>query len=136
MPAPHPVREVLQRWVDLVLPDPRVKALWLEGETPPALRDPRPPLDLHVAAEEPDFESVFAGHEALLAAAGPVESHRDGPAHPDARECRARIAGLGEVVLTVERMSLLSKRPRAAVTPLVDRSGKLRFVLDYSKKPR
>ncbi|MCI0341188.1 MAG: hypothetical protein L0216_08545 [Planctomycetales bacterium] len=136
MAEANAIREVLQRWVDRVLPDVRVKALWLEGETPRALRDPRPPLDLHAAAEEPDFAAVFTGHEALLAAAGPVEAHRDGPAAPDARECRARIRGLGEVVLTVERMSLLAKRPRAAVTPLVDRSGKLRFVLDYSRRSR
>ena len=131
--ADDAIRAALQAWVDRAEPDPRVKALWLEGPTPAGLRAPVPPLDLHVGVEEPDFAGFVAGFAVFLGAAGAATIEAQGPVEPEAWMCRAQVAGVGPVTLTVERMNLISKRARAAVSPRFDRTGRLRFVLDYGK---
>jgi len=132
MPEVATLRAAVQRWVERAEADARVKACWLEGPTPRAIREFDGPVDLHVGVEDPDFDAFVDELEPFLAAGAPVRSHADGPAPPEAWATVATLDGVGAVTCTLERMSLVAKRPRAAVQPLFDRSGHLRHVLDYS----
>lgn len=132
MPDLPTMRAAVQRWVERAEADARVKACWLEGASPQAIRAFDGPVDLHVGVEDPDFESFVDELEAFLSAGAPVRQHADGPAPPDAWATVATLDGVGAVTCTLERMSLVAKRPRVAVQPLFDRSGHLRHVLDYS----
>lgn len=130
------LRTAVQRWVERAEADPRVKACWLEGASPRAIRTFDGPVDLHVGVEDPDFGDFVDELEAFLGAGAPVRQYADGPAPPDGWATVATLDGVGAVTCTLERMSLVAKRPRVAVQPLFDRSGHLRHVLDYSAARR
>lgn len=126
-------QEVLNRLVAAAVADERVKACWSEGETPGACLPPfAGPIDLHIATSDPLFDALSADHAAWLGAGGKVLSHRDADAPVFARACAAELEGGVKVALTIERLSLVPKRPRAHVAPLVDKTGQVRYVMDFS----
>ena len=126
-------QDVLNRFVAAAVADDRVKACWTEGKTPEGCLPPFPgPIDLHVATSDPLFDALAADHAAWLAAGGKVVAHRDADAPVFARACEAELEGGVKVALTIERLSLIPKRPRAHVAPLVDKTGQVRYVMDFS----
>ena len=122
------------RMVEAAVGDPRVKALWLEGAEPGELRRPYRRLEVHLAADEPDFDAVLADLDRLVA--GPsvfsVEGRAEVPRF--AREVRGLLDGR-PVTAVLEKTSLLAKRPRAAVKVLMDRTGHVYHVMDFSRRP-
>jgi len=125
---------LVDRLVDAANRDPRVKALWLEGAEPGELRRPYRRLEVHLAADEPDFDAVLADLDRLVA--GPsvfsVEGRAEVPRF--AREVRGLLDGR-PVTAVLEKTSLLAKRPRAAVKVLMDRTGHVYHVMDFSRRP-
>jgi hypothetical protein len=124
--------ELVDRLLAAAGADPRVKALWLEGDSPADLRRPYRMLEVHLAADEPDFAPVVAGIESLVGGGGPVADAQWADVPRFARELRCTLDG-APVTVIVEKSSLLAKRPRAAVAALADRTGHLYHVLDFSK---
>ena len=123
--------EIAERLVDWCVADDSVRALWLEGSSLEELRRPYGSLELHVATDEPQFVTVVAGLESCLdrLVGGKVEGVTD--TERFAKEFRFRVGKLG-VKLIAEQSHLLAKRPRAEVVSLVDKTGHLPHVLDYS----
>lgn len=112
---------------------PLVASLWLEGESPWAARAPEGELDLHASVADPDFEAFFRAHESFARSAGVLKFHEDEKASNDGWLCRFGLSGGVRISFSIERKSLLAKRLRKAVVPLVDKSGgQLRFVLSYA----
>lgn len=111
-----------------------IRMLWLEGPDRAALCLPPERLEAHLATDDPRFAGLFAGHARILEALG-AAAHEDSDAPCAGKLCRASLAGGHPFELVFERLSLLAKRPRAAVKPLVDKTGHLRHVLDYGRAP-
>lgn len=129
--------EVYARAVDrLVLAaaaDARLRAVWLEGATLPEVRRPYTRLEVHLACDEPDFPAVVAGLEALAGGLGTLTSPRWSDVPRFARQLDCLLDG-APATLVLEKSSLLAKRPRAVVVPLVDKTGHLCHVLDFSRR--
>lgn len=125
----------LSRITDAAVADERVFACWTEGATPQGCFPPfAGAVDLHLGTTDPLFDAVAADHAAFLGKAGRVLAHRDADAPVFARACEAELEGGLRVTLTIERLSLVTKRPRACIAPLVDKTRQLRYVLDYSRR--
>jgi hypothetical protein len=136
MPTPAEQQQVIMnRLLAAAVADDRIKACWTEGET---ARGCFPPfagaIDLHLATSDPLFDALAADHAAYLAAACPVASHRDADAPVFARACEAELEGGVRVFLTIERLSLIPKRPRAYVAMLHDQTHQARYVMDFSRR--
>lgn len=127
---PRELASLVDRLIPVVLADPRIWVLWIEGDLPDEVRRPYRDLDLRMAAMDPDFEGLVADHLAILSRVAPVASHADEDADFEARRCKATLASGTILVLTLERMSLLGKRGRAEVVPIVDKTGRFRTVLN------
>ena len=123
--------DLVDRLVAAAGADRRIKAVWLEGKSREELRRPFATVELHLAADEPDFEAVRAGLEALLAGGHPLADVRWAEVPRFARELRGLLEG-HPVTVVLEKTSLLAKRPRTAVSSLVDPSGHLYHVMDFS----
>jgi hypothetical protein len=124
---------VLNRLVAAAVADDRVKACWTEAGRAAGCFPPfAGAIDLHLATNDPLFDALAAGHADFLAAGGRVMSHRDADAPVFARACEAELEGGLKVGLTIERLSLVPKRPRAHVAMLVDKIGQVRYVMDFS----
>ncbi len=133
MPARKDLAVLLDKLALAAGDSPAVAALWLEGESAAAARAPAGPLDLHVAVADPDMDAFFRGHESFARSAGILKDHEDEKAANDGWLCRFALSGGVRVALSIERKSLLAKRTRKAVVPVVDKTGgQLRFVLSYA----
>lgn len=128
---------VLNRLVAAAVADDRVKACWTEAGTAAGCFPPFVgAVDLHLATSDPLFDALAAGHAGFLAAGARVVAHRDADAPVFARACEAELEGGLRVGLTIERLSLVPKRPRAYFVMLVDKIGQVRYVMDVSKRGR
>ncbi|MBI4613271.1 MAG: hypothetical protein HY720_06640 [Planctomycetes bacterium] len=116
--------------IPVVLADPRIRVLWIEGDLPDEVRRPYRELDLRMAAMDPDFAGLVADHGAILSRVAPVASHADEDADFEGKRCKATLASGARLVLTLERMSLVGKRSRAEVVPIVDKTGRFRTILN------
>jgi hypothetical protein len=126
-----PLRDLLFRLMPAFFDEPRVEAVWVEGEPCGARPRLASPLDLHVAAPEPVFDSLLRDLPAILARRLPsVSVTGPGPADFEGKSFRFRSADGVDVALTVERTALVGKRPRRAILPQMDRSGLLRYTVD------
>jgi hypothetical protein len=131
--------ELVDRLVDPVVADTRVRALWIEGESPRALRRPFGRVAIHLVADEPDFPALTGALEGLLARAGvELANPRWSDTRRHARQLDARAAldagGVrlaGDVTIIVECSAFLAKRPRRADFPIVDKTGHLTHVMDF-----
>ncbi len=127
--------EIYSRAVDRLISagigDRRVRALWLEGASRKELRPPYKKLEIHLAADEPDFDGLLRDLEGFVA--GPaklhVESWSDVPRF--ARELKGLLEGQ-PITVILEKTSFLPKRPRNAVCSLIDKTGHLVHVMDFS----
>ena len=127
--------EIADRLVEWALSEGRIRALWLEGSTLAELRRPYSRLEVHLAADEPEFPRVMAELEATLAGLLGARVERVSETQRFARELQLQ-AGQLSFTLIAEQSHLLAKRPRAEVVPLVDRTAHLPHVLDYSRRRR
>jgi hypothetical protein len=112
-----------------------LRALWLEAPTLPELRRPYKGLEVHLSVDEPDYPGFLDALESelrtrLQARVVTVEETRR-----YARDLTVE-AGARRFHLIAEQSHLLAKRPRAEVVPLVDKTGHLPHVLDYSLRQR
>ncbi len=127
--------EIADQWIDWAVSEPRVRALWIEAEDVKLLRRPYASLRMHLAAEEPDYPSLLVDlsrSTVKLAIPGlRVASVTDTP-----RFAKELKLGARDRVFTLiaEQSYLLAKRPRAEVVPLVDKTGHLTHVLDFSAR--
>jgi hypothetical protein len=129
--APAIYGALVDRIVAGAAADPRIKAVWLEASDRADLRPPYRRLEVHLAAEEPDFAAILEGLDRLVA--GPTRLEVTGRAEVPrfARQIEGRIEG-APVTVVLEKSPLLAKRPRAAVACLLDRTGHLYHVMDFS----
>jgi hypothetical protein len=123
--------ELCDRLLAWTLGDPRIDGLWIEGSKREEVRRPYLALDAHVAVSEPSFDAVVAtlpgvAQESLGAS---LLATLDVPRF--AKAFRFSV-GDRDFSVTVERSSLIGKRPRAWVSSLFDRTGKLTYVMDFS----
>jgi len=123
---------LVDRLVEAARNDPRIKALWLEGSSPATLRPPYASVEAHIAVDEPDFDEAVRGLEAVVGGGRAPAGVRWADVPRFARELTCLLDGF-PVTTVVEKTSLLPKRPRAAVASLVDRTGHLYHVMDFSK---
>lgn len=132
-PDEAPLRDLLFRIMPAFIDEPRVEAVWVEGEPHGARPRLTAPLDLHVAAPEPVFDSLVRDLPALLASRLSLSVTGPVPADFEGRAFTLRTEGGVAVALTVERTALVGKRPRRAILPQMDRSGLLRYTVDIRR---
>ena len=131
-PEEAPLRDLLFRLMPAFFDEPRIEAVWVEGEPLPTGARPRltAPLDLHVAAAEPVFEAVVRDLPKILASRVRATVSAPGAADFEGRSFSVKTEGGPDIALTVERTALVGKRPRRAILPQMDRSGLLRYAVD------
>ena len=133
--------ELVDRLVDAVIDDDRVRALWIEGKTQKELRRPFGRVTVHLDADEPDFPGLVGDLENILAlVSARVDAARWSDTTRKARQLDTSIElqteegpFQGEVTFVVECSAFLAKRPRRAVVPLVDKTTHLTHVMDFSR---
>ena len=123
--------EIADKLIDWAVNEPRVRALWIEGGQLADLRRPYRALRLHLAADEPVYAGLAQGIAEGLAylPTAKLVSAADTPRFT--REFTF-LAGDQMFTLIAEQSYLLAKRPRVEVIPLVDKTGHLTHVLDFS----
>ena len=126
------IADALVAWA---IDEERIRGLWIEGAAPGDVRRPYSRLEAHLAAEEPSFQGLVEATALFLERDLGAEVVRASDAVRFAREFAARLEALSFTVI-VERTPFLAKRPRAEVTALLDRSGHLTHVMDFSKRKR
>jgi hypothetical protein len=124
---------VVDRIVAGAAAEPRIKAVWLESADRGDLRPPYRRLEVHLAADDPDFAAVLEGLERLVAGPSRLEVSARTEVPRFARQIEGRIDG-APVTVILEKSPLLAKRPRAAVACLLDRTGHLYHVMDFSAR--
>lgn len=129
MAADRTLTRLVDALVPLVLEDVRIHILWIEGDRPQAVRRPYAELDLRAAVMDPDFDAVAGEVPALLGRAAPLASIESQPTDWDGRRYEVRLESGPAMRFTLERMSLIGKKGRAATVPVVDKTGQFRFVL-------
>ena len=127
--------DLVDRVVAGAAADRRIKAVWLEAADRADLRPPYRRLEVHLAADDPDFAAVLEDLEGLVAGPSRLEVTARAEVPRFARQIEGRIGG-APVTVILEKSPLLAKRPRAAVACLLDRTGHLYHVMDFSlQKP-
>ena len=87
-------------------------------------------FDLRIATMDPDFAPVAGEVPELLGRAAPVARCEGQPADWDGLAFDVQLETGTGLRFTLERMSLLGKKGRAEVVPLLDRTGRFRTVLN------
>ncbi|HVR74498.1 MAG TPA: hypothetical protein VMT52_09210 [Planctomycetota bacterium] len=125
--------EIADKLIDWATTHKAVRALWIEGADPRALRRPYGNLELHIAADEPDFPALL---EEVSAGLPPLPGSRVLSVADTQRFAKelAVEAGGSRFLLIVEQTNLLAKRPRAEVVPFVDKTRHLTHVMDFSRR--
>ena len=127
--------DIVDHLVTWVASDDRVRALWLEANRPAALRRPYGGLDIHLSVDEPQYPEVLAELTAGLACLPGSQVKNVEDTDRFAKCLQVEVEAL-RFTLIAEQSHLLAKRPRAEVTPLVDKTLHLPHVLDYSLRGR
>jgi len=122
---------IVDRMMDWAIGNPVLRALWVEGSSIEEVRRPYRTLALHLAVDEPDFAATFQRIEALLERLLDARVLGVVDARCSAKEFRLTSGGL-PWTLTVEKSSMLAKRPRAHVASLLCRTDHLTHVMDFS----
>jgi hypothetical protein len=135
MAGPATFDDIADRLIAWAIGEERVRALWIEGDSIEEVRRPYRKLRLHVAADEPAFPALLLALPAALQAAAGAKVLRVGDTPRLAKEIALRSGDL-DLTLVAEQTNLLAKRPRAEVAPLVDKTGHLTHVMDFSRRRR
>lgn len=127
--------DIVDRLVDWATEKEILRALWLEGESLTAVRRPYPGLEVHLCADEPAYPQLFAALEDDLKSVVGANVVEVADTQRFAKWLDCQIGDLKFAVIA-EQSHLLAKRPRAEVIPLVDKTGHLPHVLNYSLRRR
>ena len=127
--------EIADRWIDWAAREEKVRALWIEGSTLKEVRRPYSKLCLHVVADEPLFPALLADLTDSIDRIVEAKVLRVTDTTRFAKELLAKTGSL-EFTIIVEQSNLLAKRPRNEVVPLVDKTGHLCHVMDFSLRRR
>lgn len=127
--------EIADAIIAWAVEEPRVRALWSEGPAQANLRRPYKSLELHLAADQPDYPGLLAEIQRNPTRLGIASLQLHGSSEVP-RFARELVLALDSVRLTLvlEQSYLLAKRPRAYIVPFVDKWGHLPHVLDYSAR--
>jgi len=128
--AEAPLRDLLFRLMPVFFDEPRIEAVWVEGEPAGARPRLKSPLELHVAAPEPVFDAVVRDLPRLVGSRIEAKFSAPGPSDFEGRTFDVETASGVLIRLTVERTALVGKRPRRAILPQMDRTGLLRYAVD------
>ena len=120
---------VVDGLIPLALKDPRICILWLEGDSLEQVRRPYERLDLRMAAMDPDFDPLYGDRQTIFERIAPGAMIEEEPVEFEGRRAQVTLPSGTRFRVTFERMSLLGKKGRAEVAPLVDKTGQFRFVL-------
>ncbi|MBI4603007.1 MAG: hypothetical protein HY721_13700 [Planctomycetes bacterium] len=123
--------EISDRMVAWAVGEPDVRALWIEGAAIAQLRRPYRSLELHLAADEPAFPRVVAALSQGLPWIPGARVLAIAETRRFAKEIALEAQGL-PFTLIAEQSYLLAKRPRAEVVPLIDKTGHVTHVMDFS----
>lgn len=126
--------DIVDRMVVWAIGRDDVRALWVEGDAAGDVRRPYPALRLHVAADEPEFPPLVDALPGVIGEALGATLLSAEDAIRWARELRFRMPDGRAWTLIAERTSMLAKRPRAHVAPLLDRTHHLTHVMDFSRR--
>jgi hypothetical protein len=121
--------------IDWAVNDARVKALWIEADALSDLRRPYRALRLHLSADEPVYPALLRELGSGLACVPGSKVASVADTERFARDLSFEAQGLA-FSLIAEQSHLLAKRPRAEVIPLVDKTGHLTHVMDFSRRKR
>jgi len=124
-------RSLVDRLVSSGVDDRRLRALWLEGATREELLPPYRRLEIHIATDEPDFDGLLSDLEALIAGQGELQVKGWSDTPRFARELQGLLDGQ-PITVIMEKTCFLAKRPRRAVSSLLDKTGHLYHVMDFS----
>jgi hypothetical protein len=123
--------ELADRFIDWATKEEKARALWIEGSTLKEVRRPYTKLRLHLAADEPLFPALVADLTRSIDRIIEAKVLKVSDTPRFAKELELR-AGSLEFTVIVEQSNLLAKRPRNQVIPLVDKTGHLCHVMDFS----
>lgn len=131
--------ELVDRLVALAIENPQVRALWVEAESMRELRRPYGKVTIHAMASEPDFQSLTGQWMDLLSKAVQVRTSSWRDTVRNARQLEAELSLEGfprpeKATFVIECAAFLAKRPRRAVVALVDKTGHLLHVMDFSRR--
>jgi hypothetical protein len=133
-----PYVDLVDRLIAAAAEDARVRALWIEGDSMPALRRPFGRVAVHAMADEPEFPALVAAWPGILERSGADLSKArwsDAPRNARQLDAEFRLRGLSgaAVPLTcvIECSAFLAKRPRKAVLPLVDKTCHLTHMMTF-----
>ena len=121
--------------IDWAVDDTRVKAFWIEADNLNELRRPYRNPRLHLSADEPSYPLLEAELSTGLAAVPGVKVRGVSETPRFAKQIDMEIAGLAFTIVA-EQSHLLAKRQRTEVVPLVDKTGHLTHVMDFSGRKR
>ncbi len=121
---------VVDSLIPVAIADPRICILWLEGESLDQVSPPYGRLDLRMAAMDPDFDRLYGDRSTILDRVAPGAQFEEEPVDFAGRRTQVTLPSGIRFRITFERMSLLAETGRAEVEPLVDKTGRFRFVLD------
>lgn len=122
--------------ISRALEDGRVRALWIEAEKPARLRRPFGDITIHAVAAEPDFPGLVESWEGVLASITELKETRWSDTVRRARQLDATLELGGSprtLTFILECAAYLAKRPRKAAVALVDKTGHLLHVMDFSR---
>jgi predicted nucleotidyltransferase len=100
----------------------RIRALWLQGSLAAGGEDAFSDIDAYVAADEADFDSLWAARESLLGALGGALAWSDATV-PGLKAVHALMANGARLDLFFERAEAVGEAKRPAVKVLLDKVG-------------
>jgi hypothetical protein len=100
----------------------RIQALWLQGSLAAGGEDAFSDIDAYVAADDADFESLWAERESLLGQLGGALAWSDATV-PGLKAVHALMANGARLDLFFERAEALGETKRPAVNLLLDKTG-------------
>lgn len=130
--------ELVDGLLPLVIDDDRVRALWIEAPRLDVARRPYGVVTIHAVADEPDFPSLVDTWEERIGRVATLENAAWSDTTPNARQLDATLelekrSLRGPVCFVLECSAFLAKRPRQVVVPLLDKTGHLTHVMDFSR---
>lgn len=127
---------LLDSLISLASEDSRVRALWIEAGEAASLRRPFANVMVHAFADEPDFPDLVDSWEGILASITQLGTTSWSDTVRKARQLDAELRignSFRPLTFVLECAAYLAKRPRRAVVALVDKTGHLVHVMDFSR---
>jgi hypothetical protein len=127
--------DIVDLIIDWAVDDERVKAFWIEADNLSELRRPYRNPRLHLSADEPSHPSLVAELSNGLASIPGLKVRGISETPRFATQIDME-AGALAFTIVAEQSNLLAKRQRAEVVPLIDKTGHLTHVMDFSGRKK